>query len=100
MMILIGRFYTTGSLAALPAALVVVGMMLAMFREHGPQSQGLGALAIGAAGVLAVLGVNALIAGILAYTVPSVRPSWTAFGITTVSMAAGVGLFFLLLSRT
>ncbi len=37
--------------------------------------------------------------GSLAWLVPSVRPSWIPVGITTVSMAAGVGLFFFLLSK-
>ena len=66
MMSLIGRSSTTGSLAALPAALAV----------------------------------NALIAGILAFAVPSTLPAWIPVGITALSMAAAVGLFFLILSKT
>jgi hypothetical protein len=77
MMSLIGRLTTTGSSAALPAAVVFLGVMLATFKECGPQSRGLPAFAV-----------------------PSSRPSWIPVGIPALSMAAAVGLFFLILSRT
>jgi hypothetical protein len=41
-----------------------------------------------------------MIADILATVVPSTRPSWFPVGITALSMAAAVGLFFLVLSKT
>ena len=88
MAVLLGRLYTTLSLAALPTALLAVVVMVAGFEESGPQSQGLGVLVMGAAVVLLVLFVNAAIAGLLAWRVVVVRPRAVGVGATMGGMMA------------
>lgn len=97
---LLGRLYVTGSLAALPAAAVALWIFLRNFKEHGSHSQGAGAAAMFALGLLAGLGVNALVAGVLAIVVPATRTSWVHVLATVVALdAAFVAYFFLVMKR-
>ncbi|MDB6004779.1 MAG: hypothetical protein JWR15_1766 [Prosthecobacter sp.] len=92
MLITLCRFYSTLSLALPPVALVVLGTMIAGFKEDGPQSNGLGTLIVIAGTILAVLGINAAIVGIVVWRWPAGRPAfsqvaWTAgalFGLSAV----------------
>ncbi len=77
------RLYSTLSLALPPVALVVLGTMIAGFKENGPQSNGLGTFILIAGTIMVVLAINATIAGIVAWRWPSGRPTfsrvaWTA----------------------
>lgn len=92
---MLGRFYTSLSLAMLPVAIVIVLLLLIGFRENGPQSQGLGALAVIAAIVLGSLAINAIIASILSYTVISIRPTFRQFVIYVASISALAALYSL-----
>jgi hypothetical protein len=91
MAVFLGRLYTTLSLSALPTALLAVVVMVAGFEEHGPQSQGLGVLVVGAAAVLLALFINAVIAALLAWRVVMVRPRATRVGAAFAVMTALVG---------
>lgn len=93
----VGLAYTTLSAAALPAGLVVLAVMLAGFRENGPQSQG----ALGLATVLAVASgaalLNTVVALALAIAVVGLRPRPAPVAWTTGGLLAGAGLLFALL---
>ena len=92
---IIGRIYTTLSLAVLPVACIVMLVFLARFEEHGPQSQGLGALIIIFVIILAVLVLNAIIAGLLSYFVAATRPRTRQFAASLVLLLALAGLLLL-----
>lgn len=77
MLLTLARFYSTLSLALLPVALVVIGVMIAGFKETGPQSNGLGTFILIAGTILAGLSVNATIAGIVAWYWPSARTTFS-----------------------
>ncbi|MFZ2277548.1 MAG: hypothetical protein WAW39_07105 [Prosthecobacter sp.] len=76
MLLTLARFYSTLSLALPPVALVVIGVMIAGFKETGPQSNGLGTFILIAGTILAGLSVNAAIAGIVAWRWPSARTTF------------------------
>lgn len=97
---IIGRIYTTSSLAVLPVACIVMVVFLFGFEEHGPQSQGLGALLVIYAMVLGVLGLNAIIAGLLSYFVVAARPTKKQFALCLVSMVGLAGLFYFMIKLT
>lgn len=77
MLTTLARFYSTLSLALPPVALVVLGSMIAGFKENGPQSNGLGTFILIAGTILGVLSVNAVIVGIVAWRWPSVRTTFS-----------------------
>jgi hypothetical protein len=93
----IGRIYTTLSLAVLPVVLVVMFTFLYTFKEHGPQSQGLPALMVILAVILGVLGINTLIATLLAVLVADVRPRKKQYLYTLLVLAAMGGLYLALM---
>lgn len=73
MLQLLGRIYTTLSFALPWVAVVVSGYCILRFKENGPQSAGLGPFVVIVLTVLAVLVVNALAAGLLAWFQPVCR---------------------------
>ena len=91
----LGRSYTTLSLAVLPVALVVMFTFLYTFKEHGPQSQGLPALMLIFATILAVLGVNTLAATLLSVFIVDVRPKLKTYLYTLLAMSVigGIAIF-------
>ncbi|MCF7785321.1 MAG: hypothetical protein K9N47_04320 [Prosthecobacter sp.] len=86
MLITLARFYCTLSLALPPVALVVLGTLMAEFKENGPQSNGLGTFILIAGTILMVLSVNAVIAGIIAWRWPSVRTTFSRFAWTAAAL--------------
>ncbi len=87
----LARFYCTLSLALLPVALVVLGAMIAGFKESGPQSNGLGTFILIAGTVMVVLAINAAITGIVAWRWPGIRPrfshvAWTVGALLGLSV--------------
>ena len=95
MLALLGRIYTTISLAALPAAVVVLGIFLALFRDDA----GLGvlitfAMLLIALAIVGVLGANAIVAALLSSRVPGVRPKLAHVALLAgaASLALGVPL--------
>jgi cytochrome c biogenesis protein CcdA len=88
----LGRIYTTLSLAVLPVALVVMFTYLYTFEEHGPQSQGLPALAIILGVILGFLGINTLAATLLSLFVKDVRPKWKSYLYTLLAMSVVGGI--------
>ena len=96
----IGRIYTTLSLAVLPVALVVMFTYLYSFDEHGPQSQGLPALMLIFATILAVLGVNTLAATLLSVFVKDVRPKLKTYLYTLLAMSVVGGIVIFGFIRT
>jgi len=92
MLITLIRFYSALSFALPPVALVVLSTMIACFKENGPQSNGLGTFILIAGTILAVLTINAAIAGIVAWRWPSGRTTfsqvtWTAGTLLGLSIA-------------
>jgi hypothetical protein len=77
MLITLARYYSTLSLALPPVALVVLGVMIAGFKETGPQSNGLGTFILIAGTILAGLLINAAIAGIIAWRWPGARTTFS-----------------------
>lgn len=90
----IGRFYTTLSLAVLPVALVAMFTYLYTFEEHGPQSQGLPALAVIIGVILGFLGINTLIATLLSFFVKDMRPKLKPYLYTLFATAVLAGLVY------
>jgi len=93
----IGRIYTTLSLAAVPVVLASVAVFLATFKEHGSHSQGLPALMVVFAVIIGVLGINTLIATLLAVLVVDTRPRKKSYLLTLLGMTLIAALYFLLL---
>lgn len=77
MLITLIRFYSALSFALPPVALVMLGSMIAGYKETGPQSNGLGTFILIAGTILAVLTINAAIAGIVAWRWPSGRTTFS-----------------------
>jgi hypothetical protein len=77
MLLTLARFYSTLSLALPPVALVVLGAMIAGYKETGPQSNGLGTFILIAGTILAGLSINAAVAGIVAWRWPSARTTFS-----------------------
>lgn len=77
MLISLARFYCTLSLALPPVGLVVLGTLIAGFKENGPQSNGLGTFLLIAGTILMVLTINAAIAGTVAWRWPSCRTTFS-----------------------
>jgi len=94
---MVGRAYVALSLALLPVVVVVLAVIVGSFRENGPQSAGSGPLALIALTILAIAGANALLVGLLAWSVPAARPTWRRIGLTTLVLlgCATVGLVLL-----
>jgi|GEM_PF-3067893 len=86
MLLALARFYSTLSLALPPVALVVIGFMIAGFKETGPQSNGLGTLILIAGTTLSGLSINATIAGIAAWRCPSIRTTFSRVAWTAVAL--------------
>ena len=96
----LGRIYTTLSLAVLPVALVVMFTYLYTFEEHGPQSQGLPALAIILGVILGFLGINTLAATLLSLFVKDVRPKLKTYLYTLLAMTVVGGIVIFGFIRT
>lgn len=90
----IGRIYTTLSLAVLPVALVAMFTYLYSFDAQGPQVRGLPALATVIGVVLGVLGINTLVATLLAVFVKEVRPNLKTYLYTLLATAVVGGLLY------
>jgi len=90
----IGRIYTTLSLAVLPVALIAIFTYLYSFEEHGPQSQGLPALAVIIGVILGVLGINTLTATLLSVFVKDTRPKLKPYLYTLLATAVLTGLIY------
>ncbi len=86
MLISLARFYCTLSLALPPVELVVLGSLIAGFKENGPQSNGLGTLILIAGTILMVLTINAAIAGIVIWRWPSVRTTYSRVARTAAAL--------------
>ncbi|MBN8417327.1 MAG: hypothetical protein J0L73_00270 [Verrucomicrobia bacterium] len=92
MLITLIRFYSALSFALPPVALVVLGTMIAGYKETGPQSNGLGTFVLIAGTILAVISVNSAIAGIVAWCWPGARTTfshvtWMAGALLLLSVA-------------
>jgi len=90
----IGRIYTTLSLAVLPVALVLVFTYAYSLDEHSPQAQGLPALVKIIAIIVGVLGVNTLVATLLAVFNRDVRPKKKPYLYTLLAMIVMGGLLY------
>jgi hypothetical protein len=98
-LIIIGRFYTTFSLAIFPVVIIfTLGLMLG-FEEHGSQSQGAGALLVVVALVLGSLGINTLIVVALSYFVKDIRPLKKQLIVSFIVLAVLASLIFSSLTK-
>ena len=80
----VGRGYVAFSVALLPAVVAGFAVVFGLFRENGSQSAGAGPLALIALATITIVGGNALLAILLAWGFPALRPYWPYLGLLTM----------------